>query len=120
MDLGWLDVCLRVKDFGASQRFYEALGFRMVEGQPAEGWGVFVRDNARIGLYIPEFLVDDSFTLNFRGGNIPEVLEHLARHHIEPTGVPVLAGGQAGSLKLRDPDGNLIFVDSAPGETRNG
>ncbi len=118
MDLGWLDFCLRVKDFGASQQFYEALGFRIVEGQPSEGWGVFVRGNARIGLFLPEYMEEDSFSLNFRGGNVPEILELLARHHIEPTGVPFLVGGRAGSVKLRDPDGNLIFIDSAPGETQ--
>ena len=116
MDLGWLDVCLRVRDFAASQKFYEALGFRLVEGEPERGWGVFVRDQARIGLFVEEFMRDDRFSLNFRGGCIPKVLEHLATQNVHPTAAPVVVGERAGSLKFRDPDGNLIFIDSAPGE----
>ncbi len=116
MDLGWLDVCLRVKDFAASQRFYETLGFRLVEGEPTKGWGVFVRDQARIGLFVEEFMNEDRFSLNFRGGCIPEILQHIVTHQIEPTVPPVILDERAGSIQLRDPDGNLIFIDSAPGE----
>ena len=118
MDLGWLDTCLRVRDFAASSDFYCRLGFTMVEGEPARGWGVFVRGEARIGLFSPEFMKDDSFCLNFRGGNIPEVVHHLAQNGMYPIEPPILAGDRAGCVKLRDPDGNLIFIDSAPGETQ--
>jgi catechol 2,3-dioxygenase-like lactoylglutathione lyase family enzyme len=117
VDLGWLDVCLRVRDFAASQRFYEALGFRLVEGEPERGWGVFARESSRIGLFIEEYMAEDRFSLNFRGGCIPKVLEHLATQKIHPTAAPVLVGECAGSVKFRDPDGNLIFIDSAPDET---
>lgn len=116
MDLGWMDVCLRVRDFPTSQRFYEALGFQMVEGEPDSGWEVFVRGQARIGLFVEEFMDDDSFTLNFRGGCIPEILAQLGNHQIQPIAPPVLIDERAGSLRVRDPDGHLIFFDTAPGE----
>ena len=120
MDLGWLDVCLRVENFAISQRFYEALGFQLVEGEPENGWGVFVREHARIGLFVKEFMNDEKVTLNFRGGSIPEILECLANHQIEPISPPVVLDERAGSFKLRDPDGYLLFIDSAPGEIQRG
>lgn len=118
MDLGWLDVCLRVRDFEASREFYNKLGFAMVEGEPEKGWGVFVREESRIGLFVEGFMPEDHFSLNFRGGCIPEVLKCLETHGIEPIATPILVDGKAGSVKFRDPDGYLIFVDSAPGETK--
>lgn len=118
MDVGWFDVCLRVQDFEASSAFYSALGFRMVEGDPAASWGVFVRENSRIGLFGPQFMGEDSFSLNFRGGCVPEIVMDLAQHGIQPISPAVILDGRSGSAKFRDPDGNLIFIDSAPGETK--
>ena len=118
MDLGWLDTCLRVRDFEASDRFYRLLGFTMVEGEPDRGWGVFVRGEARIGLFSPEYMNEDSFCLNFRGGNVPGVLEHLIQNNIDPIEPPILKDERSGSIKLRDPDGNLVFIDCVPGETQ--
>ena len=115
-----MDVCLRVRDFAISRSFYGALGFVMVEGEPERGWGIFVSDGARIGLFVEGFMNGEPFTLNFRGGCIPDILESLAKQQIEPTNPPVLIDRRAGSFRLHDPDGNLIFIDSAPGEIRRG
>lgn len=118
MELGWLDVCLRVREFGRSREFYERLGFRMVERIPEDGWGVFVRESARIGLYSELYMGSDGHSLNFRGGNVSEVYEQLGLLGVDIQESKVRPGERSGSIKLRDPDGNLIFIDSAPGEVR--
>ena len=45
LDLGVLDVCIKVVSFVDSKSFYEHLGFSIAEG--GEGWGVAVRGPVR-------------------------------------------------------------------------
>jgi catechol 2,3-dioxygenase-like lactoylglutathione lyase family enzyme len=115
MNLGWCDVCLRVKDVGASRAFYEALGFWRVEGSDEEGWGVITNGQQRLGLFIPEFMASE-FTLNFRGGDIRGICSELESKGVTFTSGPKFndKGGTAG---LIDPDGHAISIDSAVGET---
>jgi lactoylglutathione lyase len=114
-DLGALDVCLNVKDLRASIEFYERLGFREVEGEPAKGWSVHARDRVRIGLFhgfIPKN------TLNFRGGDIGKIVEGLKRRGLKPYDIRLLGKDGTGNAMLKDPDGNPIFFDSTPKERR--
>jgi catechol 2,3-dioxygenase-like lactoylglutathione lyase family enzyme len=115
MDLGWLDVCLCVSDVAASRAFYEKLGFGLVEGDDAEGWAVVANGSARLGLFTRTFMGEDALSLNFRGGNISDIAQRLTDQGLEFNGKPK---GASGSLRLRDPDGYLVFFDSHPGETR--
>ena len=77
MDLGWLDVCLRVSAVASSRAFYEGLGFRAVEGSDEDGWAVVVQGDSRIGLYEPRFMESSPFSLNFRGSNLALLVPDL-------------------------------------------
>jgi catechol 2,3-dioxygenase-like lactoylglutathione lyase family enzyme len=118
MDLGRLDVCLRVKDARSSRTFYESLGFRRVEGEDAKGWAVVVNGVARIGLFEAAHMGADAFSLNFRGANMATIAAHLQLQGYSPEGEAVIRPDGTGSINLRDPDGHLIFFDTAPGETK--
>lgn len=119
MDLGWLDVCLTVKDVRVSRDFYEKLGFRRVEGTDDEGWAVVVNGESRLGLYEPQHGdVENGFTLNFRGGNIGELVAAIQAEGLSLEGEPKPREDGSGSANLRDPDGYKIFFDSSPGETK--
>ena len=118
MELGWLDVCLRINDLEKSLKFYQGLGFRIVEGVIEEGWAVVVSGESRLGLYDARYMGQEKITLNFRGGDVVGVAEELERagYSFEK---PVVSGSEGGaSATLRDPDGNLIFLDAAPNETK--
>jgi lactoylglutathione lyase len=117
MDLGWLDVCLRVANVQRSRAFYEGLGFRRVEGEDDEGWAVVVNGNARIGLFEASFM-NDAYSLNFRGGNMQANVSELKNRGYGFESEPVVKPDGSGSARLRDPDGNLVFLDCAPGEVK--
>lgn len=117
MKIGWCDFCLRVNDARISGEFYEKLGFVRVEGDDSEGWAVMVNGESRIGLFQPEFM-STPISLNFRGGDVEEVCDHLVKQGVEFT-KPCRVGKSGGaSAELLDPDGHLIFLDCAPGETK--
>jgi catechol 2,3-dioxygenase-like lactoylglutathione lyase family enzyme len=118
LELGWLDVCLRCADLAASLDFYMKLGFEKVEGDVAEGWVVVVNQSGRIGLFCDNFMGEEPFSLNFRGGNIREIAKSLVDRAIEPDAEPKFVGESGGSIRLRDPDGNLVFIDGHDGEIR--
>jgi hypothetical protein len=109
-DLGRLDVCLCVESAAVSLAFYEKLGFVLAEGAASEGWAVVTLGHARIGLFEKQFMGEDEFSLNFRDGDIPKIA-----NLIEGKGIQAdvrFLGSAGGSIRLRDPDGHLIFFDS--------
>jgi catechol 2,3-dioxygenase-like lactoylglutathione lyase family enzyme len=115
MELGWCDVCLPVKDVTASRDFYSKLGFRVVEGKIEEGWQVMTNDDLRVGLYKGH---TDEMMLNFRGGDVFANAEALKAKELVFEKGPVLERDQSAAVILRDPDGNAIFLTTAPGETK--
>ena len=118
MDLGWLDVCLRVADVAVSRAYYEGLGFRPVEGDDAQGWAVMVNGEARIGLYEAVHMEGDAFSLNFRGGDVVAIAADLkAKGYAFHKDLHLSNQGGA-SARLMDPDGHAIFFDCAPGESK--
>ncbi len=112
MELGRLDVCLRVADVATSRQFYEQLDFHRVEGGDDEGWAVMVQGDARIGLFETQFMKNDCVSLNFRGANIPQLVSELSAKQISFVGEPKLLDANGGSFSVRDPDGFQIFFDS--------
>lgn len=113
MKLGWLDVCLNVEDLAASRAFYEKFGFQVMEGNDEEGYWVLANGTARIGLYkghIKEFM------LNFRGGDVVANAEALKAKGITFESGPKAVDGGGGSATIKDPDGNIIFLDTHPDE----
>ena len=117
MDLGWLDVCLRVNDVETSRVFYEGLGFHRVEGNDAEGWSVMANGEARVGLFAHQFMQSD-VSVNFRRGNMAAIVEGLRGRGYKFSKEPKVKEDGSGSASLVDPDGHRIFFDAAPGEIR--
>jgi catechol 2,3-dioxygenase-like lactoylglutathione lyase family enzyme len=120
MELGWCDVCLRASHVGASREFYEALGFRRVEGNDDDGWAVMTNGDVRLGLYEARHMGDAPFSLNFRGGDVRANAEVLASRGLILERGPIEGPKGGWSAWLRDPDGHEIFLDTAPGETKKG
>lgn len=118
MDLGWLDVCLKVESAARSRAFYEKLGFQRVEGQDDQGWAVVVLGEYRLGLYETQHMCSEPFSLNFRGGDVLENSAKFMDLGLEFDTVPKPSKAGGASASLRDPDGHLIFFDTAPGETK--
>ncbi len=117
MNLGWCDVCLQVKNAANARTFYEDLGFRRVEGDDTEGWAVMSNGDQRLGLFEPQFQ-SEPISLNFRGGDVLSVAEAIAEKGYTLESGPKQGKNGGASATLRDPDGHLIFLDCALGETK--
>ena len=118
MNLGWLDVCLRVESVSRSRAFYEDLGFKRAEGSDEEGWAVVVNQEARLGLFEPKFMGDERVILNFRGGDVMDNASQLqAKGHSFLEGPSRTDDGGA-SATLIDHDGHRLFMDTGAGETK--
>jgi catechol 2,3-dioxygenase-like lactoylglutathione lyase family enzyme len=111
---GRLHVCLNVADIAASHAFYATLGFSREEGDLAEKWLVMEREGIRIGLFQGHW--DDPFSLNFRGGDVPAIARALESAGLTMERVAATSDAGCGSATIRDPDGHLIFFDTAPNE----
>ena len=112
MNLGLCDVCFRVASAVQSKQFYEQLGFEFAEGDPAQGWAIMAHRNLRLGLFEPMFMDSDAVSLNFRDGDVLANVAKLRESGIEPVSEPKI-GKRGCSASFRDPDGHLIFLDSA-------
>jgi predicted lactoylglutathione lyase len=117
MNIGWLDVCLRVSSVANSREFYSVLGFRHVEGDDAEGWAVMANEEARIGLFEAKHMGANAFTLNFRGGEVESVVAALSSGGFDFVSEPLFTERGA-SATIKDPDGHVLFFDSMVGETK--
>ena len=74
MKLGNPEISLAVTDIKASLAFYEALGFKRVEGAEEEKWVVVAQPDLRIGLYEGHV---DANSLTFFGGDIEAIAGKL-------------------------------------------
>jgi lactoylglutathione lyase len=118
VDIGWCDGCIAVSSAEASRSFYENLGFHQVEGDEAEGWVVVTNDDMRLGLFERRYMGGNPFTLNFRGGDVFAISGALKDKGVELKSGPTRAANGGCSATLNDPDGHIIFFDTAPGETK--
>lgn len=120
MELGAFSVSLVVKDIAASRDFYEKLGFAMAAGD-GESWTIMANQTTVIGLFHGMF---DSNILTFNPGwvglgqpaeeftDIRVLSDQLRAVGIEPSEKTTseTPSGPA-SLKVADPDGNVILID---------
>src|SRR5438046_709790 len=102
MDLGWCDVCLRVKSASNSKKFYSGLGFWCVEGANEEGWAVITNGDLRLGLFEEQYMGDDAISLNFRGANIRTITKDLNAIGYSFEAEPKLGDNGSGSARMRD------------------
>lgn len=122
LELGAFSVSLNVSDLEASRRFYEALGFVVMGGDPEQNYLILRNGEAIIGLFQGMF---DANILTFNPGltgKMEHVEESLDVREIErrlrEAGIELTAGvdpeaGDAGPahITLVDPDGNSILID---------
>lgn len=113
MKLGWCDVCINVQDLEASRNFYAALGLEVAEGNWEDGYFVMYNDTVRIGLYRGHF---EGLMFNFRGGDVATNAETLQARGLKIESGPEPGADGGYSATLRDPDGNIIFLDTHPDE----
>ncbi len=107
-DLGGFSISLAVADLAASRAFYEAFGFRAVEGGlEADDWVVLRSGEATIGLFHGMF---DTNILTFNPTDVRAVQAVL-----DDVGVELTRRAEPGtdrtSATLVDPDGNPILLD---------
>lgn len=120
MQLGNFSVSLATRDLAASRSFYEALGFRMIGGDPTRNWVILQSGRATIGLFQGMF---ERNILTFNPGwdadgqplegfdDVRDIQRVLAGR-----GIPLTATADASStgpahIMLVDPDGNPILID---------
>ena len=112
-DIGWLEVCLDVKDLKKSIEFYRKLGFWLSFGALEEGWVVMESDQVVIALYQGHIRKN---LLNFRGGDIQNIADTLRERGIAlKSDVEMEPDGSLGCT-VEDPDGNIIFFNTHPDE----
>lgn len=114
MELGRFEFCLNVKDLKGAVSFYKKLGFRVIGGKAAEGWQIVQSGKTRLGLFHGHIREN---VLNFRGGHAANLASRIQRKGIGLGNVHVKPGSRVGSFTVKDPDGNVLFFDTAPGET---
>jgi lactoylglutathione lyase len=113
MNIGHLEICLNVKDLRRSLDFYHKIGYEDVSVFLKDKWAILRYRENILGLY--EGHIQEN-CLNFRGGNITKLIEEFDNLGIPFESVPVFNDDGSGSAFLRDPDGNLLFFDTAPEE----
>jgi len=120
MNLGNFSISLAVKDIEASRTFYEALGFKALMGDAAQGWLILKNGDHVIGLFRGMF---EKNMLTFNPGwdsnatalaDFTDVRELQRRLKAEGIALATEADetttGPA-SFMVIDPDGNPILID---------
>lgn len=117
MDLGTFSLSLAVKDINASQKFYESLGFEVIDGshtnkdypmEEGQAWMVLKLGTTAIGLFQGMFEVN---ILTFNPPDVRGVQKQLKKDGIEfEKEADETTSGPAHAM-LTDPDGNLILLD---------
>lgn len=120
MELGNFSVSLAVKDLAASRAFYQALGFEVFAGNPAQNWLILQNGTTTIGLFQGMF---ERNLLTFNPGwdrscntlprftDVRELQRHLRKQGIEPTTAADESTTGPASFTVVDPDGNPILFD---------
>ena len=120
MELGAFSVSLAVKDIGASQSFYEKLGFKVFGGDISENWLIMKNADHVIGLFQGMF---ENNILTFNPGwdsnaqeidsytDVRELQRQLKEQGVELASEADESGSGPASFMLMDPDGNTILFD---------
>lgn len=120
MQLGAFSVSLAVKDLGASQRFYEKLGFTPFAGEPSQNWLILKNGDVVIGLFQGMF---EKNILTFNPGwdgnaqpvakftDVRELQRQLKAQGVMPVSEAEDGTNGPASFVIVDPDGNAILFD---------
>lgn len=106
MNIGRFELCLKVADFAKSVDFYKKMGFEEIVDWKISGFSSVKNGNCTISLFKDDI---DHNILNFRGGDVARIAFNLGiKHKLEPD-------GSVGAW-ITDPDGNVIYFNTLPGE----
>lgn len=120
MKLGAFSASLAVKDLAVSKAFYENLGFSVLGGEVAKNYLIMKNGNALIGLFQGMF---EGNILTFNPGwdenaqnvdpfdDVRAIQQDLKDKGIALDSEADPEGTGPGNLILKDPDGNMIFID---------
>jgi catechol 2,3-dioxygenase-like lactoylglutathione lyase family enzyme len=120
MKIGAFSNSLAVKDLTASKAFYEKLGFEQMGGDAKMNYVIMKNENSLIGLFQGMF-EGNIMTWNpgwdENGKNIAEfkdvreIQKHLTAKGLELDAEVSTGDSGPGSIIMKDPDGNMIFID---------
>ncbi|MEA3310725.1 MAG: VOC family protein [candidate division WOR-3 bacterium] len=113
LTLGRFELCLRVADINKSLEFYKKLGFKEIDGKIEEGWLIIKNSNCILGLYQGHISKN---TLNFRGGDVFAIADVLKSQGLTMEVDAHTESDGSDGAEILDPDGNLIYFNTAPGE----
>ena len=120
MKPGAFSMSLNVKDINASKLFYENLGFKILAGDIKMNYLIMKNENALIGLFQGMF---ESNILTFNPGwdengkniepfdDVREINRLLKEKGIQPVSETLPGTSGPGSIVIKDPDGNVIYID---------
>ena len=115
--LGRHDLCLNVADLVKSLEFYARVGLEVEKDRRSEGWALLTAGELRLGLYQGHI---ERNCMNFRGADVFAVAARMKADGLTiHRGPEIEADGSAGAW-LEDPEGNAIYLNTAPGEKRAG
>lgn len=120
MELGAFSISLTVSDIGASQDFYEKLGFEVFGGDISQNWLIMKNGDYLIGLFQGMF---EKNMLTFNPGwdgnarkldtftDIRDLQRLLRKRGVEFVSEADESTTGPASFLVMDPDGNPILVD---------
>ncbi len=117
MYLGWFELGLDVRNIEKSLKFYEALGFQLVEGSIEERTVTLQKDDCRLALY-QGYIKGNQ--LIFRGGDVRNIAHEATQKGLSFETEPFVGDDGGTGAMLRDPDGNGVYLVNHPGEVRRG
>jgi catechol 2,3-dioxygenase-like lactoylglutathione lyase family enzyme len=112
MDLGYFETSLDVQDIRRSVAFYEALGFKQLDGGVDVRTVSMVRGDCKLALY-QGYLDPAGTQLIFWQGDIEAIGRELVAKGIALERGP-MGDDKGRALMFRDPDGNPIFLINMP------
>ena len=112
MDLGYFETSLDVQDVRRSVAFYEALGFKQLDGGVDVRTVSMVRGDCKLALY-QGYLDPAGTQLIFWQGDIEAIGRELVAKGIALERGP-MGDDKGRALMFRDPDGNPIFLINMP------
>lgn len=130
MQLGNFSVSLNVKNIAESKRFYQTLGFTVIDGNEEQGWLILKNGTTNIGLFQGMFgrnLLTFNPGWDGNGKDIADFTDiRDIQKRLKDAGIEfdqeAAAGTGPASFTIADPDGNPILVDQhrdAPNNRRD-